>query len=218
VSKRAEVPDAVADLRHGGAWHAERVQQERIPVRLTGNRQLSTRCRGGIRGEAGAERVTEPGVDGAESEGPGIARVRDRLFVLDQPGQLAGGEVRIERHAAALPHLLGAAVGLEPVERLLRALVLPGHDRRERVAGFGVPGENRLALVIEPARHDLAVGVQKQLRHRVHDRDEHVLRVLLDPARPWVLERLLPACLGQGPEVLVVKHGFHRRGTLVDSE
>jgi hypothetical protein len=41
--------------------------------------------------------------------------------------------------------------------------------------------------MVEPAGHDLAIGVAQQLRHGVHDGHQDVLRILLDPSRARVL-------------------------------
>ena len=79
------------------------------------------------------------------------------LVVLEQPRDLAGREVRVERHPAERGPPRRAR-RLEPVEDLLRALVLPGDDRRQRAAAVGVPGEHRLALVIEAAGDRSASG------------------------------------------------------------
>src|SRR5207249_6545485 len=90
-----------------------------------------------IRAKSGTEAVAEEAVHGPETQRARVAGARHGLVVLEQPGQLPGGEVGIERHAAALAHLVGQAVALEAIEHLLRALVLPGHDRGERAAALG---------------------------------------------------------------------------------
>ena len=82
---------------------------------------------------------------------------RDLVRVLEQPGELGGREVGVEGKAARRLHLL-LAIG-EPIEHLLRALVLPDDDRAQRLARFRVPGEHRLALVVEPGGDHLAGGV-----------------------------------------------------------
>ena len=124
--------------------------------------------------------------------------------MLEQPGQLAGGEVGVERHPAPLPDLLGAALRLEAIEDLLGALVLPGDDRSERPSGLGVPHEDRFALVVEPARGDVRL-VSQQLRHGVdHGLDDH-LGVLLDPTRLRMDKRFLAPRLLHRPQVGVEK-------------
>ena len=150
---------AIAGSVSGG--HAEDLEQRRVPL---GSAELGPRRGRRIGGEPGAEPVAEERVDGAQPQGPGVARPADRLVVLEQPGELAGREVGVERHAAALAHLVGASIGLEPVQHLLRALVLPGDDRGQRRAALGVPGEHRLALVVEAAGGDLAAARRRAAR------------------------------------------------------
>ena len=115
----------------------------------------------------GAEAVAQEGVDRSHAQRAGLARLLDLLLVLEQPGQLGGGEVRVERKAAERADLLLRRS--HPVEHLLRALVLPDDDRAERRAGLGVPREHRLALVVEPARHHLVVGGLQQLGDGLDD-------------------------------------------------
>ena len=72
--------------------------------------------------------------------------------------------------------------------------------------------------MIEPARHNLAVGPAEHFADRVYDSLEHVFGALLDPSRLGMLERLFAPRLGERPEVRVVKHRFNGRGSFVDSE
>ena len=100
-----------------------------IPLRRP---ELRPRCGGGVGREPGAETVAEERVDGSHPGGPDLDRLGEVIVMLEQPGKLAGREVGVQRHPAAFPDLVGPALGLEPVEYLLGALVLPGDDRRER--------------------------------------------------------------------------------------
>ena len=73
-------------------------------------------------------------------------------------------------------------------EQRFLALVLPDDHGRQRAAAARVPGEHRLALVVEPRRQHLAAArLLEHLGDRVDDRLEDQLRILLDPAgRGWV--------------------------------
>jgi hypothetical protein len=72
--------------------------------------------------------------------------------------------------------------------------------------------------VVEPAGDDLGVGVAQQLGDRVDHRHQHRGRILLDPARARMGERLVAPRLGHGLQVEVVQNGLDRRGPFVDSE
>ena len=173
-------PAVSCDRGQGLGRHVEDLEQRRVEL---GRAELRPRRGRRIGGEPGAEPVAEERVDRAQPQGAGVARPANRLVVLEQPAQLARREVGVERQAAALAHLVRASIGLEPVQHLLGALVLPGDDRGQRATALGVPGEHGLALVVEAAGDDLAGRVAKQLGHRLHDGGQHLLGVLLDPAR-----------------------------------
>ena len=118
--------------------------------------QLRPRGGRGVGGEARAEPVAEERVDRAHPQPAVVAGLLDVVVVAQQPGELGGGEVGVEGQPAELLDLV-LLVG-QLVEDLLGALVLPDDDRAERLAGLRVPGEHRLALVVEAAGDDLAVG------------------------------------------------------------
>ena len=106
----------------------------------------------------------------------------------------------------------------EPVEHLLRALVLPRHDRGQWPAGVRVPGQHRLPLVVEPAGGHRPIGFGEQLADGIDHRGQHLGGVLLDPAGAGVREPLLPSCLGQRSQLRVVQDRLDGGGPLVDSE
>ena len=61
-------------------------------------------------------------------------------------------------------------------------------------------------------------AADQQLRHRLDDGGHDRLGILLHPAGLGVRERLLPACLGEGPELGVEEDRLDGRGALVDAE
>ena len=169
-----------------------------------------------VGGEARAEAIAEERIDSAHPEPARLLRLLHGLVVLEQPGELGRGEVGVEGQAALLLDLV-LPVG-QAVEDLLRALVLPDDDRAEGLAGLGVPGEHRLALVVEAAGHDLAGRLLQQLGHGLHDRGQHLLAVLLDPARLGVAVLLVAAGLSHRLEALVEEHRLDGGCALVDAE
>ena len=214
VVERAEVARRVHDLGQRAARHAEDLEQRRVPL---GRAELGARCGRGVGCEAGAQPVAEERVDRAQPRRARFDRLGHLVIVLQEPGELPRREVGVERHPAELPDLVGAPLGLEPVEDLLRSLVLPGDDRRQRLSRLGVPRQHRLALVVEAAGRDLrAVG--EELGHRLHHRAHDHLGVLLHPPRLRVVERLLAACFHHGFQVRVEEDRLHGGRALVDPE
>ena len=213
--ERSEVPRRVADRREHRARNAEDLEQLRIPV---GGSELGAGGGRRIGRKIVAEPVAQERVHGPDPQRSFAEDARDRLVALEQPGDLPRREVGVERHPAAVHHLVSAAGGLDALEDLQRALVLPGDDRGQWTAGVGVPRQHGLALVIEAACVDGPRSLCDHLPDRLDDRGEHRLRVLFDPARPGVRKRLLASGLGHGVEVVVVQRGLHRRCALVDAE
>ena len=85
-------------------------------------------------------------------------------------------------------------------------------------AALGVPGQHRLALVVEPAGRHLTGRLGEQLANRLHHRGQHLFCVLLHPARLRVAVDLVAPRLAQRLEPLVEQRGLHAGGPLVDSE
>ena len=116
VAQRSQVAGGVHDRRQDLRRNAVDLEQGRVEL---GRAELGARCGSRVGGEAGAETVADERVDRPHPQRPGLERLRHRVVVLEQPGQLAGGEVGVERHPAALDDLLGIAALLQPVEHLL---------------------------------------------------------------------------------------------------
>src|SRR5215213_6099289 len=116
MRERPEITGGVLDRRQRGRGYTEDLEQTLVELGCT---ELSPRRRRRVRREARAEAVAEERIHRAEPPGPRLDRPRHRLVVLEQPSELPGGEVRIERHPAALGHLGGGALGLEALEDLL---------------------------------------------------------------------------------------------------
>ena len=110
-------------------------------------------------------------------------------------------------------------VSLEPVEHLLRALVLPGDDGRQRRGRSRRPrraptrpgGRGRRRRPLRARRAAASATASTTAR-------QHVLRILLHPARPRMVERLLAPRLAQRAQVGVEEDRLHGRGALVDAE
>ena len=127
----------------------------------------------------------QPCVHGPEAQ-PTLGRRRAHFFVvLEQPGELAGGVVRVERQARALPDRPFQSRGTKTLDDRERAPALPADRGGERPAILGIPGNDRLALVGQPGSND-ALRAADLLQHARHRQDHGIddrLWVLLDPAR-----------------------------------
>ena len=216
VAQRAELAGGVAHLGQDVGWHAEQLTQVLVEAGRAEPVELRARGGGVVGGEAGPEPVAQERVDGAHPQRAGVARALHRLVVLEQPGELGGGEVGVERQPAERLDLLLRVA--HPVEHLLRALVLPDHDRRQRLAGLGVPREHRLALVVEPAGDHLLVGPLEQLANGLDDRLEHLIAVLFNPPSLWVGCGLVAARLAHGLQPLVEQGRLDAGRSLVDAQ
>ena len=72
--------------------------------------------------------------------------------------------------------------------------------------------------MVEAAGDDLPGRVLEHLRDGLDDGIDHDLGILLHPARPRVMQRLLTPCLAQRLKIGVEQDRLHGRGALVDAE
>ena len=137
VSQRAELAGGLANLRQDLERHAEcRAQRGIEGAGRVDALQLGPRRGGRVGGEPGSEAVAEERVDRAHPQGAGVARGRHLVGVLEQPGELGGGEVRVVGKPARLLDLL--LVGL-PAGRAPPASACPARRRSGSAAGRSRP-------------------------------------------------------------------------------
>jgi hypothetical protein len=135
---------------------------------------------------AAGELPQQIGVDRAEGELAGFRRLARVRHIVEQPGDLGGGEIRIEQQSGAVGYELLVARTGERRAGIVGAAILPDDRIVDRLAGGAVPDDGRLALVGDPDRRDV-LGRHLGARHRgARGRDRRspdALRVMLDPAR-----------------------------------
>ena len=161
--------------------HAEQVAQLGVPGPRPDVAEHRAARVGHVGGEDGAagEVPDDPGVDGAERE---VVVDRD-VAVLEHPGELGAGEVRVEDEAGPFANEREVAVGLEFVAAVGGAAVLPDDRIAVGHAGGAVPGDDGLALVRDADRADpVATDLADHVVQRVDDGIPDLLGVVLDPA------------------------------------
>ena len=149
---------------------------------------------------------------------PASRALATAVVVLEQPGELAGREVRVERHAAALAHLVGAPVRLEPVEHLLGALVLPGRRSGSAARPLSASQASTDSPWWSSPQATTSPGASAEhLRDRLDHGGEHLLGVLLDPAGLRVASAFSRRASRTGRRSRVEQHRLDGGGALVDA-
>jgi hypothetical protein len=170
---------------------------------------------------AAGEIPQQPAVHGAERQltafGAG-ARTRD---VVQQPAELAAGEVGVDDEAGASLDLLLMARLLEAVAEGGGAAVLPDNRVMHRSAGLAVPQERRLALIGNTDGGDVArrqFGCGQCLPRRGELRFPDLDGIVLHPSglRKDLRELLLRD--GANRSVVIEDDGARTGGPLVEGE
>ena len=117
--------------RSSSSSHVERVDVEQ-------HRARGVADVGHMLASAG-ELPDQPGVDGAEREPAGARPVARAGDVVENPANLAGGEVGVDEQPGLLLDHRPCAVGLEPFAELRRAPILPDDGVVDRLAGVADP-------------------------------------------------------------------------------
>ena len=159
-----------------------------------------------------------------KASSPGLRRRARAVDVVEQPGDLGGGEIRIEQQPG-----LGGDLRLRGRRaRSARtgvggAAVLPDDGVVDRLAGRAVPDDRGLALVGDADAGDVAGARAPALRHRLaHGRDRRrpdFLRIVLDPARAPDRSARSSCCATGERRQRRIEHDGARRGrALIDGD
>ncbi|OPZ05782.1 MAG: hypothetical protein BWZ09_00882 [Alphaproteobacteria bacterium ADurb.BinA305] len=216
-------PAARHHARQQHGRDAEALEQHRIPVQRVEVEEQRARgvARIGQVQPAAAQMPQQPAVDGAEGELAALgahARIGD---VVEQPGELGGGEIGIELQPGARAHVLCAARGAQALALDRGAAVLPDDRGGEGATTGALPQHGGLALVGDADRRHLAcghAGIGERLASAVELGTQDVLGIVLDPVgRREVLRECL---LGEAAHAAIgVEHDRARAGgALVEGE
>ena len=168
---------------------------------------------------AAGEVPDQPRVGGAEDRVALLGRLADPVDVLEDPLDLAAGEVGRRGQARLAPDDVALALTVEGAGDPVGAGVLPDDRVVVGPAGVPVPDDRGLALVGDAQRGQVAAReplvVQGGLDHRggaLPDLD----RVVLDPARLRQDLLVLELVLGDLVAAVVEEHEAGAGGALVD--
>ena len=144
----------------------------------------------------------EPAVDGAEAQFAIYRALPRARHLVQQPGELGTGEIRIQQQAGARRHFAFRAVGTQLLAARGGAAILPDDGVGDRLAGGALPQHRRFALVGDTDRGD----VGKPRLRSAHDfrdggllRGPDFLRVVFHPA--GLREMLREFLLGHGDDL-----------------
>src|SRR5262245_16639880 len=163
----------------------------------------------------------EPGVDGAERELAGRRPRAGARHVVEQPADLARGEIGVDEQAGFCLNRFAGAAGLQPFAVVRRAAILPDDRVVDRLAGLAVPDDRRLALVRDADRGHVFRPHARASERFDGDADlrrPDLLRIVLDPAG---VRKNLPELLlrDAADRTVAIEHdGARARGALIESE
>ena len=180
-------------------------------------RQAELRTRRGRRvgGEPGPEALAHERVDVAEAQRAALAGLRHRGVVLEEPGELARGEVRVERQARASrgspPSSRRASTDSERLSCQTTTGV-SGAPVSASHASTDSPSWSRPHAITSPGARASTSATASTIASSTASGSFST-----HPGRGWVTGTP-PARLGQRPQVEVVEHGLDGGRALVDAE
>ena len=214
---------AVAHLGQHGARHVEQREQIVVEGALGDVVEQGARGVGGVGGVhlAAGEAPDQEAVDGAEGQVPGLGERARALHVVEQPGDLGGGEVGIQQQAGLGRDGRLVPGALEGAARLRRAPVLPHDGAVDGPARAPIPDDAGLALVGDADGGDVAclqLRSCERLAGRFDGRAPDVLGIVLHPARGRIVLGELALREPQDAQIGAEHDGAARGGALIDRQ
>src|SRR5690606_23916200 len=215
-----------ADVGQHRAGNAERFAQFVIPVEGC---EIHEQGAGGVRDvgrvhaavHAAREVPEHPRVGRAEGELATLGALAGALDVVEDPGDLGGGEVGRERQPGLLGEAPDAALGGERVHGILRAGVLPDDRVVDGLARRAIPHDHGLALVGDADRGHLVTrdaGIREGHADHVPGGLPDLGGVVLDPAGPREMLPMLALARTDDAAAVVEDDRAGARGSLVDRD
>ena len=221
---RAEIRGAISHLRQQSLRHAEHPAQAVIPLPARNIEQQRARGVAGVGCVhlAAGEPPQQETIDGAEGELACLRLSARACHVIEQPGDLAGGKIRIEQQPGFGGDLRFMAAGAQRIAKIGGAPVLPDNRIVNRLAGGAVPDDGGFTLIGDADAGDI-LGRQARpspwRRARMATaRRPDFLGVVLDPSgrRIDLAQLLLRA--GERLQAGIERDGARRCGALVDGD
>ncbi len=220
---RAEIGGAIAHLRQQPGRDPEHAGERIVPLAAANIEQQRARRVGriGAMDLAAGQPPQQEAVDRAEGEPPLPGRGARAGDVIEQPGDLGGGEIRIEQQPGLVADGRRFARRPQRGAVLRGAAVLPDDGVVDRPAGRALPDDRGLALVGDAdGGHILGrePGLGHGVAHRRDDARPDLLRIVLDPAGLRIdLPQLLLGARDRRERA--IEHDGARRGrALIDGD
>ena len=211
-----------ARTAHSGekrAGDAEQLQQLVVPLEAVDVEEEGTRRVRYVADVHAGEVPREPGVDRARSELAALCTCACAGYMVEQPRDLRGGEVRLERQAGTGANELLGAGGGELSAALGGTSVLPDDCRRH-----GAPVDrshstivSRWFVIPNPATRSGSTVVEHRGQHR-GDGLQDLLGVVLDEAGLGMMLLVWHVRLGDALSRLVDERGAGSGRALVERE
>jgi len=204
-------------------WHAKCPAQPLVPLPASDIEQHRARGIGGIGRVhlAAGEAPQQKAVDGAEGKPAGLRQGTRAVHVVEQPGDLAGGKIRIEQQPRLGRDLRLMAACAQRIAKIGGAAVLPDDGIVDGLAGGAIPDNRGLALIGYADAGDV-LGRQAGFRDcRAHRRDRRrpdLLRIVLDLARRGINLAQFLLRAGERLQRRIKRDGARRSRTLVDGD
>ena len=147
--RHAEGMGAVADFRQHGRGNVVVGQQFGVPFLAADVEELGSGGVGGVGGLNAAlgQPPEQEAVHGAEAKLPRGGAAAEAGNLVEQPGELGAGEVRVQHQAGLGPHPVRQAVRSHARAAVGGAPVLPNDGVVQALAGGALPNQGGLPLV-----------------------------------------------------------------------
>ena len=217
----AEIGGIVLHLGEHRGGDAKDPHQVRVPLLAADVEQQGARGVGDVGRERACEARDQERVDRPERDLAGLGPCPQALHVVEDPGELGAGEVRVEDEARLLGHQRLQPLGLQRGAAFGGAAVLPDDGVVHRPSGGPFPNRRRLALVGDADGGHLVrfePGFAQRPLHRCDGGVPDVLEIVLHPARARVMLRELLLADAEDGLVRAEHDGSGRGGALIDGE